>query len=156
MHEAPDPEFDVLKRDILAHPRQSGYYILKLVTLAAGWENKEEQSLDALFQYCDDHPWPPVEDRQQGGRWADYETDEDGAQRESVAALVGGRDVGQLRETIKAKEAAELWRRFRALFSRRARYFTRLGLGRQEYVFQRGVVIVDERRAGAMCVVEND
>lgn len=156
MHEEYDSLFVKLKAEIEAYPRLSGYYILKLVALDPGWVNDEEHALDALFQYCDDHPWPPPEERKAEGCWSDYETLEEEAEQEVVTALVGGPEVGHVAQTMTPDQAAHFWRRFRGLFSERARYFMGLGLGSREYVFQRGIVIVDTHRAGTIYVVESD
>jgi hypothetical protein len=46
--------------------------------------------------------------------------------------------------------------RFRALFSFGTRFFLGVGLGDSGYVFQRGAVLVDDEKAGCLCVVVND
>lgn len=151
------PVFREIEAELRERPRQHGYYILRFVRIDPGWTMDEEESLDDLFQSLDTEEWPSLEERQGvGGRWADYEVTEEEARSEIIAALVGGREIGHLRETISVGQAESLWSRFRSLFSGNIRCFMGLGLGSSEYVFQRGAVLVDRDRAGAMCVVESD
>ena len=156
IHDLHSDVFEALQRELTACPRMHGYYILKLVSIDPTWATHEEDSLDTLFESFDDHPWPPPSQRPQGGAWTDQEVSEEAGAQEAIAALIGGREAGHLRDTLSPDRAADVWRRFRALFSERARFFVGLGLGDRAYAFQRGTVIVDVDRAGALCIVEGD
>jgi len=152
-----EPLFREITAELRDRPRMHGYYILHLVRVDPGWPTREEAYLDELFQSFDTEEWPPQEEREgMGGSWADYEVREDEARSEVIAALVGGGEIGHLKDTISARQPESVWSRFRSLFSPQVRFFMRLGLGSREYVFQRGAVLVDVDRAGAMCVVEGD
>ncbi|MBN2384687.1 hypothetical protein JXQ70_17570 [bacterium] len=145
-----------LKHILEQYPRMHGYYLLSLVQLSSRWRDEEETSLTTAFEALDDHPWKPPEMRPDFQSWVDYEVDEAEAHTHVVAALVGGREVGHTRDTIPRMEAAAIWERFRNLFRADARFFTGIGLGDSAYAFQRGAVIVDEYKAGCLCVIEDD
>jgi hypothetical protein len=151
-----DPELEAIRRELEARPRQHGYYLLRLVAIDPAWSRDEEAALDAIFRRLDDKVWPPVAARPDVGPWSSLEVSEEQARQEAIAALVGGRPVGHGKDTVPPERAAAAWRRFRALFSADVRYFIRLGLGNEDYVFRGGAVIVDFDRAGSLCVVESD
>lgn len=133
-----------------------GYYLLNFVPLSPTWRVDEEESLSAAFEMLDDHPWKPPEMRPDGQLWVDYEVDETTACAHVIAALGGGAEVGHARDTIPERTAAELWKRFRDLFSPDTRFFLGVGLGDSTYVFQQGAIAVDDAKAGCFCVIEND
>lgn len=145
-----------LRRALDSYPRMHGYYLLNFVPLASGWRDEEEASLSAAFEALDDQPWPPPELRPNDQRWVDYEVDEVSARAHAVEALLGGRAVGHAMDTVPEPEALKIWEAFRGLFSPDARFFTGVGLGDSAYVFQSGVVVVDDVKAGCLCVIEND
>lgn len=147
---------DEIRGTLAACPRMHGYYLLKVVDLPAGWQSDEEMALTTAFQALDDHEWPNPEHRPEDQLWSDYEVAEEVAQERAIAALVGGNLVGHSRDTIERTLASEIWLRFRELFSPSARFFVGLGLGDSEYVFSEGAIVVDEARAGCLCVVEGD
>ncbi len=145
-----------LRRDLDRYPRMHGYYLLNSVQMPANWQSDEEHSLSSAFELLDDHPWMPVETHPNDQYWTDYEVFETEAREQTVAALVGGNEIGHARETIPQGVAASIWESFRKQFSPQARFFVRLGLGNPEHVFQRGTVVVDEETAGCLWVVESD
>lgn len=145
-----------LRRDLERYPRMHGYYLLNTTQLPVDWQSDEERSLTAACESLDDHPWKLPEILAQDQLWTDYEVCEAEACEHVVAALVGGNEIGHSRDTIPQEVAVSIWERFRKLFSPQARFFVRLSLGNQEYVFQRGAVVVDEVTAGCLWVVESD
>jgi hypothetical protein len=147
---------DQLRRVVGRYPRMHGYYLLNLVPLPEDWRDHEETALTAAIQALDDHPWPPPEVRPDDQRWVDYEVPEPEASAHVVAALVGGSEVGHARDTIPISDARPIWEAFRALFSTSARFFMGVGLGDSKYVFQQGAVVVDDHKAGCLCVIESD
>ena len=138
------------------YPRMHGYYLLNVVPLPLDWRDREEAALTAAFQALDDQPWPPHESRPDDQCWTDYEVPESEARAHVVAALVGGREVGHTRDTIPMADALPIWEAFRALFSAGARFFVGVGLGDSKFTFQQGAVVVDEHKAGCLCVIESD
>lgn len=145
-----------LRRILEGYPRMCGYYLLNLVQLPSGWHDDEEAFLSTVFEALDDQPWKPREMRPNDQLWVNYEVDEAEARAEVVTALVGGNEVGHIEDTIPRMEATAIWERFRGRFLADARFFTKLGLGDSNYVFQRGAVVVDEDKAGCLFVVESD
>ena len=138
------------------HPRMHGYYLLNVVPLPIGWHDDEEGSLTTAFEALDDQTWPPPQLRAQDQLWVDYQVDEAKARAHAIEALVGGGAVGHCRDTIPKGDASAIWKRFRDLFSPGARFFIGLGFGDSMYVFQHGAVLVDDEKAGCLCVVESD
>lgn len=147
--------FELIKGELAKHPRLCGYYIVKFVELPADWRKREEATLTTAFQALDDHAWKPP-GLCPADPWADYEVEESLAREHAIMALVGGRDVGHSIDTIHPLEAASIWARFRGLFLADAHFFCGVGLGNSEYVFQNGVIVVDDFKAGCLCVVESD
>ncbi len=145
-----------LRRILERYPRICGYYLLNFVQLPSGWHDDEEAFLSTAFEALDDHPWEPLEMRPNDQLWVDYEVDESEARAEVVTALVGGNEVGHTEDTIPRMEATAIWERFRGRFLADARFFTKLGLGDSNYVFQRGAVVVDQDKAGCLFVIESD
>lgn len=145
-----------LRRAVARYPRRRGYYLVNLVALPEKWVDDEEVALTEAMQALDDQRWPPPEDRPDDQRWVDYEVSELRAAAHVVAALVGGPEIGHARDTIPKAEARAIWEAFRASFATNARFFIGVGLGDFRYVYQRGAVVVDNRKAGCLCVIEND
>lgn len=149
-------ELEDVRRAVARYPRRSGYYLVNLVSLPENWVEDEEVALTEAIQALDDQRWPPPEERPDDQRWVDYEVSELQAAAHVVAALVGGPEIGHARDTIPNAEARAIWETFRALFATNARFFVGVGLGDFRYVYQQGAVMVDDRRAGCLCVIEND
>lgn len=148
------PEWERLRRELLSYPRRHGYYLLELVEVSGPLGEAE---LDLLLQHFDDHAWPPAEQRPTDELWdPDYLLEPEQARLAALAAMVGGPDIGHLQHTIPPERAEQLWRDFDQLFEEPKRYFGHLGLGNPDYVFQHGIVIVDQARAGILWVVESD
>jgi hypothetical protein len=63
VREQTDPSLEAIRRELAAHPRMNGYYILKFVSLDGPFAVDDDGALDRLFQYFDDKPWPPLEER---------------------------------------------------------------------------------------------
>jgi hypothetical protein len=154
------PALAALRRDLEAHPRQHGYYLLSLLALDVPHPGAHEDSvLDALFEQLDDTSWPPAAVRRAQAEtqsWADYLGSAAAARATVVEALIGGAGVGHIHDTIQPAVAEALWARFERLFDKERSYYLGVGLGKREHVFQRGVVIVDGAKAGALFVVEDD
>lgn len=151
-----NPSLGRLRRELDSRPRMHGYYLLRLVDLPAGWRADEESSLTCAFEALDDKQWEPLELRPTDQRWIDYEVDEATACDHVVAGLVGGSAVGHIKETFAPQDALDVWKAFRSLFLRDARFFCGVDLGDPAYVFREGAIIVDETRAGCLGVVEDD
>ncbi len=111
-----------------------GYYLLKFVPLPAAWRQDEEAALTPAFEALDDKSWKPPELRPNDQLWVDYEVDEAKARAHVVAALVGGSEVGHMRDTVPEGVAQELWKKCRDLFLPDARFFVGVGLGDSAYV----------------------
>jgi hypothetical protein len=151
------PALVALEQALSPHPRLHGYYLLKILTFDKLAEDcRNEATLGEVFELLDDKPWRPLADRPTGQSWADHRVDADLARAEVVTALIGGNDVGHTSNTMERDEAEAAWSLFEAEFGLCRDYYIRLGFGKSEYVFQRGVVIVAGKRAGALFVVEND
>lgn len=152
-----DTRMDELARTLAAHPRMAGYYILRLIDITAiRPQVSEDRMRDAVFEHFDGRRWPPFEERMALGSWGDYEVTAEAAQAEVVSALVGGDAIGHTRDTMSAAIAGQTWERFASLFATDRKYFTKLGLGDRQYVFQCGAAIVDATRAGYLGIVESD
>jgi hypothetical protein len=145
-----------IRNDLAIHPRVHGYYLVKMVELEAGWQSDEEAALTGAFECLDDREWPVPELRPADQRWTDYEVAERVAEERAIDALVGGASIGHTRETIARTQATEIWRRFRGLFSPTARFFVGVGLGNSSFVSSDGAIVVDEARAGCLCIIESD
>lgn len=145
-----------IKEDLATHPRLCGYYILKFVELPTDWRKREEETLTIAFEALDDHVWKPPELPPTDQTWADYEVEESAAREHAIMALVGGREVGHSIDTIDPLEAASIWAKFRGLFHSDCHFFCGVALGNSEYVFNHGVILVDDAKAGCLCVVESD
>lgn len=144
-------------RGVLAnHPRMHGYYLLKLVELAPSWRDDEDAALSDAFQSLDDHEWRPREQRPADQSWSGYEVAESTAKQRTISALVGGREVGHSRDTIDPQLASRIWDAFRASFGAAPRFFCGVGLGDSAYVYLDGAILVDDSKAGCLCVVEDD
>jgi hypothetical protein len=154
-----DPEFVTLKHAIEAHPRLCGYYIIDTISITALRTAGASQAeiLDKVIAYFDDtekvpHPNSVPDD----STWLDYEVGMEAARDAAFEALVGGPGVGHLHDTIPPDEAEQYFTRFVALFESDRQYYVGLGIGNYDYVFQRGVLVVDQHRAGILWVVESD
>jgi hypothetical protein len=147
---------DQLQNSLGQYPRMHGYYLLKFVPLPLDWHADEERSLTIAFQELDDQTWAPPELRPKDQLWVDYEVDEAKARVHAIEALVGGAAVGHTRDTVPHGDPSAIWKRFRDLFAPDARFFLGLGLGDSAYVFQHGAVVVDDEKAGCLCIVESD
>ncbi len=149
------PALAAIRARLAQAPRMHGYYLTRLIAADPVAGVDDATRLDRLFEQLDDQPWPPPSERP-ADPGADYQVDEPTAAAHAVAMLIGGADVGHARDTIAPATAASLWTQFRALFSPSARCFIGLGLGDPAHVFQRGVAVVDHRRAGYLGVIESD
>jgi len=147
---------DQLRHTLGQYPRMHGYYLLNLVPLPLGWRDDEEGSLTTAFEALDDQTWAPPELRPKDQLWVDSEVEEAKARVHAIEALVGGGAVGHSRDTVPQGDAFAIWKRFRDLFLPEVRFFIGLGLGDSAYVYQQGVVVVDDEKAGCLYVVEND
>ena len=145
-----------LRETLGQYPRMHGYYLVNVVPLPFGWRDDEEGSLAIAFEALDDQTWKPVELRPKDQLWVDYEVEEAKARVHAVEALIGGGAVGHSSDTVPKGDAFAIWQRFRELFSSEARFFMGLGFGDSAYVFQGGVVVLDDEKAGCLCVVESD
>lgn len=152
------PEFAKLKAEIEQCPRLSGYYLIDLVDIPGFPEDEVEREalLDELIPYFDDQEWPPPSDRPADQTWRDYETSREVATAHIVEALVGGPEIGHTRVTIAPEKARQYWERFEALFSNPRHYYVGLGLGDSKYAYLHGVVVIDNSKAGALCIVDGD
>ena len=148
-----DP-LEAIQATLAMFPRMHGYYLLKVVDIE--WTDDEDTSLDVIMQQLDDHAWPPRDQRPISPCWTDYVITEEDARDIVITGLVGGANVGHLRDTISRPTATAVWDQFRALFSESMRFFRSDGLGDKRYVFSTGVVAVDATRAGVLVVVESD
>jgi hypothetical protein len=151
-------EFVELKAEIESYPRLCGHYLVDLIAIPGLPEGgvDREMFLKELFQYFDDHEWPPPSGRATDQSWDDYQCDRDVATAHVVEALVGGRSIGHTDETMSHAKALEFWYRFEALLEEPRHYYTGMGLGDQEQVFLYGAVIVGSDAAGLLWIAESD
>lgn len=154
-----DPDwFVAFRKDLEAHPRLCGYYIVKLVEIGDLRTRgcTEEEIAEAIFQHFDDHMWPPSGKRPKDQTWADCRTDRASARGQVVECLMGGPAIGHLEVTIPNQECGTLFDRFDSMFGQPKTYYVGLGLGDPEHVFSGGVVIIASDLAGCLWVVESD
>ncbi len=152
------PEFLTLKSQITSYPRSSGYYLIDLVSIEVLTHQPllEDEKLDLLFQHFDDQEWPPKLERPQDQSWEDYTVERSKARDHLIESLIGGNSIGHMSDTIPTSEANSIYKDFELLFSPPCKYFINMGLGSYDYVFQLGLAIVDNQRAGFIGVIEND
>jgi len=151
-------QFADLKRDIERRPRLGGYYIIEMVSLPSVPPDPRaaDALLDQLFQHFDDQEWPAQSQRPDDQAWADYECCSEAAGCHVIDALVGGAEIGHTRVTMPQSTAADFWDRFTALFPEPRRFFTGMGLGDSQHVFQYGAAVVGAGAAGILWIVESD
>lgn len=156
--DAPDPALLAIGKTFAAHPRMTGYYILRRIDITAirAHISSEDRMLDMIFEHFGGTTWPPFEERVALGSWADYAITAEAARTEIVGALVGGDDIGHLRDTMSRTVAEQTWAQFESLFAGDRAYFTGLGLGDRRYPYLRGIAIVDAAHAGYLGIVEGD
>lgn len=145
-----------VRRLLAKHPRMHGYYLLKLVELPPSWRDDAEAALTSAFQSLDDHEWPPAGQRPVEQAWSDYEVSEEIAKSRTISALIGGGAIGHSRDTIARDQAAQIWAAFRAIFASTPQFFCGVGLGDSAYAYLDGAILVDEAKAGCLCVIEDD
>lgn len=149
--------FIELKGKVLSYPRLCGYYIIDLVSIENIRCDSYEKLLDNLFEYFDDTVWVPAEDRPSDQTWEnDYVVERDVARNHIIEALVGGHSIGHTVDTVPGDLAEDIFEVFDSLFSKKKKYYMGMGLGKPEYVFQQGIAIVDNKKAGIIWIVEND
>ncbi len=152
------PQIDALKADLEAHPRLAGCYIFGLVSIrhfrTAGAE--QETILEQVIEYFDDDTRVPDPNFVPDHGWIDYETTRDRAREHTVESLVGGGQIGHLRETMSAVRAGQFFDRLAALCGSNPRFYVGLGIGDSKYVYLYGVLVVADDLAGILWIVESD
>lgn len=151
-------EFLNLKTAIESHKRLCGYYIIKLVDITdmRAARASDEEIGEQVFQYFDDHPWPPPEQRPSDQTWADYESEMAAARQHTLEALVGGPSIGHTKPTMTQGRAECYFERFEQLFEEPRKYYTGMAFGDARHVFSSGVAIISHKRAGVLWIVEDD
>ncbi len=150
-------EFLALKAEIESNKRLHGYYIIKLAEITALRACGDSETIaEQVFRCFDEQEWSPVEKRPKDQAWNDYAVDRSIAREHTICALVGGSEVGHTKETISRKKAEEFVDRFESLFGQPRIYYTGMGFGDREYVFQKGLSIISNNLAGILWVVESD
>jgi len=153
------PSFLKFREEIEMYPRQCGYYIIDMAGISRLVERglTNEEVLDVVFQYFDDQPWPPPEQRPSDQTWEnDYQVDGRKAREEFIQAMTGGVEIGHMECTMPRCQAESFWDQFEEFFGEGRKYYTHLGLGNREYVFQHGVAIADREKVGIVWIVESD
>lgn len=108
------------------------------------------------FQLFDDNVWPLPDERPQDQTCDDYIVNHDSATAHMIEAMVGGRSIGQMSDTIPPKKAMRLWLEFENMFSPSRQYYIAMCLSDTDNAFQYGVAIVDNKKAGLLWIVESD
>ena len=141
-------------------------YRLDLISTAE-WQRgglSEEEMLDRLFKLWGEHEtlsaylekMPPIASQGQvASGWVEYATNPSDAPEFLRQSLIGGGSIGHTVETVPARVAEELVTDFFGLFEQPTAY-SGLGWSDPQYVFENGVVILDEKMAGMFLVVESD
>lgn len=86
----------------------------------------------------------------------DYQLDEYQAERHALEVLKGGPPIGHCTAVMSHPQAERFWRRFLDFFEGPLSFYSGLGPGERNHVFQHGVAVVSKQRAGLLWVVESD
>ncbi|ULH17989.1 hypothetical protein MF271_23805 (plasmid) [Deinococcus sp. KNUC1210] len=163
-----DPALEELRAELAQYPRMDGYYQLDLVsiTLLRQARMTQNEILNALYDCWAPHKaiaayrvafpligTPNLEERTP--EYDDYEYTVENALEALTYELKGGSGIGHLVDTISPAKAAELATRFFALF-RSPQAYRGLGLADPFFVFEQGVVLLDDERAGCLLMIESD
>ncbi|GAA0510694.1 hypothetical protein [Deinococcus depolymerans] len=155
-----------LQERLTAFPRMHGKYMLDLTSIAE-WRRAdmgEEEMLDRLFNLWGEHEtlsvylekMPPIASQGQvAAGWVECAVNPSDAREFLRQSLIGGGSVGHTVETVPAHIAEEMVTDFFGLFEQPTAY-SGLGWSDPKYVFENGVVILDEKMAGMFLVIESD
>lgn len=159
-------EFGVLRSEILRFPRLRGYYKIEMSDIsdlrvqAVSLEKILDHLYDlwgeheALEKYRQIHPFPKPKPEDLPS-WVDHEGDADDAVELLAYGLQGGGAVGHTIDAIPPALAQEFAERFVSFFDH-PRMFRGLGFGDPMYVFEHGIVLIDETKAGMLLIIESD
>ncbi|ULH18075.1 hypothetical protein MF271_24260 (plasmid) [Deinococcus sp. KNUC1210] len=165
-----DPALEELRAELAQYPRMDGYYQLDLVSIKILRQARMTQNeiLKALYDRWAPHeanaayraafPFPLIGTptlEQRTPEFNDYESTVENALEALTYELKGGSGIGHLADTISPVKAAELATRFFALF-RSPQAYRGLGLADPFFVFEQGVVLLDDERAACLLMIESD
>jgi hypothetical protein len=153
-----DPKYKQFKDHVNSF-KQSRYYIIDFVSIAElreqGKPNDEIAAIAA--EYFDDHEWPirkdPTIPVPKDVRFPVVSEEE--AKKDIIEDLCGGPNYGHTNYAIQPEEAEKIWKEFMSFFGD-DKVLYGVSLGDTEYVFLRGVVVVDRDKAGVLNIVQND
>ena len=159
VHVLEDAPYDGIRREIESYARQCGYYIIGFASLSQFRRQSASQDsiVDAIYDHFDDDPRPvDPSNVPQDQSWDDYERSPDIARDHAIKVLVGGGPIGYTVDVMSSATAGKRFDQFVLLCGENPRFYLGLGLGDQEYVYQHGVLVVADRVAGLLWVVESD
>jgi len=153
-----DPKYAQFK-DRVNSFKQTRYYIIDFVTIAELREqDKSNDEIAAIAaEHFDDHEWPIRKDPSipvpQDVRFP--AVSEEAAKKDIIEDLCGGPNYGHTNCAIQPEEAEKIWKEFMSFFGD-GKVVYAVSLGDPEYVWLRGVVVVDKDKAGVLNIVQND
>lgn len=160
-----DARFEHFKSELAQYPRNYGYYKVELVSIQELRQMGATQKdvLDALYLEWADHDafrrkyprakfYNPVTDE---SLYDGYEYSLDDVIELLTYELKGGSGIGCIHDTIAPAKASELTLSFVGLFQN-PRAYRGLAWADPQYVFELGAVLIDDERAGALFITEND
>ena len=156
-------------RDALAlSPRIDGIYQLELVDIRPLRTQgcSQNEILDVLYDQWVDHKAHQKQREKHPEfyakttaldvtSWQDYEVKQEHALEWLTYGLRGGGGVGHTTDTISPEKAEEFAQRFFNFFSSPHAY-SGMALGDPSYVFENGLLLLDDERAGLLLILEND
>ena len=151
--------YDEILREIELYPRLCGYYVSGFVQLDELRQRSaaQDEIVDLIYRHFD-------EDQKTVGpgyfpadhSWDEYEVSQGKARTHTVEALVGGRSIGHLVDAMPRSVAEDLFDRFVESCGANPRFYIGLGIGDRRYTFLHGALVVADKIAGLLWIVESD
>lgn len=153
-----NPAFEGIIERAETYPRICGYYILGLVDISGcrltGMSDSDITNL-VVDYFHDDPRWIESGSTLEGD-WDGYERSEEIAINHLLSVLVGGGPIGHSRDDMPREIALEIVDLLKSIFNGSNRYLIDLDIGDRSYVFNHGVLVLSEKMAGLVYVVESD